>query len=295
MLDYVETTMSSTGTTTADYFKIKAPKASGLQITGNPGSCVWPMPDSDESDWIRMSAKVYLVRCGLGAVSSSIEIWAKAGLTGTPYLLKSVAVGQSWHRANHRVTYYIQNPLFKNPGETPEDFTTAIPLAEEVWDNVSSNLTIAPSATRAGADVVIVGYRDPIPSDRDGDDIKGDDGTCLYSIACTYPSGTHPHIGAGQLFYIENPPHWGNLAPRIWTNDYDKFDEDRDVYQHLPSTLVHEFGHTLGLAHGINSDDVMRGGKRNFAADCDQSSGVCGLRSNDKMGLVALYDHHAQH
>ena len=181
MLDYVEVTMRSTGTTQANYFKIKAPRNSGLQITGNPGACEWPTPASDESEWVLMTAKVYLVRCGLGSESSNIELWAKVGAPGTPYLLKSIAVKQSWHRASHNVTYYTRNPLFKNPSETPEDFTVAIATAEEVWDDASSNLTITPSETKAGSDIVIEGYRDPIPNDRDEDDISGNDGTCLSS------------------------------------------------------------------------------------------------------------------
>lgn len=115
-------------------------------------------------------------------------------------------------------------------------------------------------------------------------------------IACTHARGTYPHIGTGQLLYIENPPHWANTAPKIWTNDYDDFDENRDAYQYLPKTLVHEFGHTIGLGHGIKFGDVMLGSVRSFASGCMPSSDVlCGLSNNDKKGIRAIYDHHAAH
>ena len=62
---------------------------------------------------------------------------------------------------------------------------------------------------------------------------------------------------------------------------FDDADMMPDVYEYLPWVLMHEFGHTLGLGEGGDSDDIMKGGARQR----DLSDG-------DAKGLRATYAHH---
>ena len=50
----------------------------------------------------------------------------------------------------------------------------------------------------------------------------------------------------------------------------------------LPAVLMHEFGHSIGLGHGVG-DTIMAGALRKALSDID------------KKGAKAIYDHHSPH
>lgn len=292
VLDYVNAIMQPSGTSSATYFKIKASQSTGLQVNNaDNGQCIWPLPLTTETGWVRATAKTPMMRCNIGSGTSGVEIWARIGQTGAPYLLTTTPViKQSWHRADHRVDYYVSNPLFPDPIEPTQIFIDGIENTASAWNKVSSKLTVKEKTSRSNADVIIKGYYDPITADRDDTDgISGDDGKCGHSIACTYGSGTYPHLGYGQSFLIENPPHWGNRPPGIWTADYSRLSQHGVRYEYLPATLAHEFGHTFGLGHS-KTGDIMSGADRNFSTPCTAN---CGFSTNDKNGVKGTYDRHS--
>lgn len=296
VLDYTYAVMQTSGTSSATYFKIKASRSTGLQVNNrDDGKCAWPLPSTTESTgWVRATAKISLMRCNIGLGTSGVEIWAKNGRSGAPYLLTTTpAVKESWHRAGNRVDYYIRDPFFGDQIRPSSIFADAIHNTALVWNGVSANLTVEKKTSGSNASTIIGGYHDPIPMDRnDADGISGNDGKCGYSIACTHGAGVYPHIGNRQPFYIENPPHWGNQPPREWTTEYSKANRrNNSRYQYLPATVAHEFGHTFGLGHS-KTGDIMSGSLRNFESGCTSN---CRLSPNDINGLKGIYDRHGWH
>ena len=63
------------------------------------------------------------------------------------------------------------------------------------------------------------------------------------------------------------------------------------------SIMVHEFGHTIGLDHSAGWEDIMIGRVRELEP-CSPSTlepERCGLSTNDKEGIEAIYEHHTAH
>ena len=154
-------------------------------------------------------------------------------------------------------------------------------VAAAAWSSVlttqSNQVTVTRTDDPNSADVIIMGYEDPNPG------ATGSDGNCGDSIACTKPAGTYPHIGNGQVFLIEDPPHWGHeTTAQRWTALYSDWMNQPDYYEYLPRILMHEFGHTLGLGHSAGPD-IM-----NVAT-------LRALTSYDRAGLRAIYQGHTPH
>ena len=125
--------------------------------------------------------------------------------------------------------------------------------------------------------MIIAGYWDPNPG-------RGIRGPCGDSVACTLRAGTYPHIGDGQEFWIEDPPHWGWEADsEEWTLDLILANNRPMKFECLPRVLMHEFGHTTGLGHNEETDYIM--GK------AVQST----LTSNDINAADASYQDHTAH
>ena len=130
-------------------------------------------------------------------------------------------------------------------------------------------------------------------------------------LPARFPAGTYPHIGDGQEFWIEDPPRWGDKSKntqsdqpdaKVWTTNFRDFADNTTKYQYLPSVLMHEFGHTLGLQHGVRGETIMRGATREIEPCVHAPLTVpnpnpalpdlrfeCGLADDDKEGLEAIY------
>ena len=274
--------------------RLRLPASTGFQFGR---ACQWPAaPPTDttmlESPWVDSHRGLYLVRCGLGSGASvSFEVEVRRGTGGTPGPLYTgtTTIKRSWHRHDHRVLYYITGTLANgnidggqmfptNASRTPHP-TLTVPLnyfsAAKAWQNVpDGGVTLDRLLSGSSPDVVISGYWDP------GFGIKD---RCTGSVACTYPAGTYPHIGNGQVLVIEDPPRWPKDdagTVRKWTTKFSVWQADPEFNEYLPRVLMHEFGHTLGLGHSAVSGAIMAGLVSPNLADTDIK------------GLKATYAHH---
>ncbi len=297
------------------------PPPDGVSETGWFGlPSTLPGPPVATKDMIK---PIKLARCGLGKTKNQgFRLERKDGPNGkavevmTTGDMTTVRIEQAWHRPAPQVTYWVKGTVERAGGggisingiqegategmfpscNPPPHLTCVDPNAELLnpknyskaagaWNNVEdSKLSITRAASNAGSGVIIQGYRSPNPP-------SGDDGKCGFSIACTWAAGTYPHIGVGQLFWIEDPPHWGNKSPKIWTTDFQDNKDDPDIYEYLPSVLMHEFGHTFGLGHSARSETIMAGKVRELEPCVvgSRSAQTCGLAEDDQKGAEAIY------
>ena len=274
--------------------QLRIPAGAGFQFGK---TCTWPAAAPTdttmlESPWLPSNYGFHVVRCALGGGDAvRVEVQARLGGDGMPAELyhATMNIKTSWHRHDNLVTYYVrgtsgatihgvttdtQEGLFPKSTSTPNPvLTTLVNYQESVgaWNEVPmGGVTLGRASSAAGADVVIEGYWDPHPAaDR-----------CGGSVACTLAAGDYPHIGNGQRFLIEDPPRWPRKSQETWTTVFDDADMMPDVYEYLPWVLMHEFGHTLGLGEGGDSDDIMGGARQRDLSD------------GDAKGLRATYAHH---
>ena len=245
-----------------------------------------------ESSWLPSNYGFHVVRCALGGGTDvRVEVQARLGDNGTPAELyhATMNIKPSWHRHDSLVTYYVrgtsgatingvttdtQEGLFPASTSTPNPVLTTLVNYQEsagAWNEVRmGGVTFGRASSAADADVVIEGYWDPHPAaDR-----------CGGSVACTLAAGDYPHIGDGQPFLIEDPPRWSTSRREMWTTNFKDASTTPERYEYLPWVLMHEFGHTLGLGDGGNSDDIMGGARQRDLSDGDAN------------GLRATYAHH---
>ena len=314
------------------------PAQTGFQIAANNGVCDWnnpPAADTHSSGWHSTSSNPHifrfaqhLVRCGIGNGTAGMQLVARAGLGATPYVAVTTDhIPSAWHGDDLEVTYYIKGTqvepngsyairavsdgagtegLFPNTSSNFPDLDLldfgSYSRAAAVWEAVpmtaggrSASIEFNLVYSRQGADIFVKGYWGKQNAD-------GNDGTCNISVACTEPAGEYPHIGDGQVFWIEHQPYWGRSPvrganqpqppPREWTTDLKDMASNPRAYEYLPRVLMHEFGHTIGLGHsaevdaaGNRHDDIMNGGDRSQNA----------LSVNDSNGLKSIYENHVGH
>ena len=311
--------------------KVTIPASTGFQIGTDKlkSACDWNAepPASTtkyKTAWVDLQFEpFYLVRCGRGTDNSvGIRInFKEKGTPGLGYTTSTinVTIQQARHYRDNNVTYYIRGTTFKQ-GQMAEGIqgistqtveglfeASGIPdqvnrpdpapntilllaatysAAAQAWDNVGSGAIFTRIDAGTGADVMIQGFRDTQIG-------KGTGQHCGESIACMQPGSSHPHLASGRVMYIEDPPHWGgHTDAKIWTNDFDEWLDDKPNYEYLPKTLMHEFGHALGLGHSPKGD-VMSGGVPLCGPKPNRT--FCGLTANDKNAVKEIYRGHTAH
>ena len=121
-------------------------------------------------------------------------------------------------------------------------------------------------------------------------DVTIEIGTCsgAASIACW--TGRRESELATATITIEEPPVANGLA-KIWTDKFVTWRSQPDIYEYLRGTLLHEFGHALGLwdAYLVPQGTyvgIMRGQNRVVPP---------GLSTDDENALKAIYQNHVRH
>ncbi len=267
-------------------------------------------------------------------IRMQVRIQGESGW-GSAFSITDVTILQAWHRNDHRVDYYIRGftgagiqgvsapnshglfpstrpshlsggrpPNFAPPRSPspllldPANYTAAV----KPWNDVNAKVTMAGLSTAAGADVIVQGFWDedrggPRKVDSSGKKIPFSMAICHESASCTEGAGTYPHLGSPQILWIEDPPHFGgDASSKQWTTDFEKAIDSPESYLYLPSTLMHEFGHTFGLGHGT-WETIMSGQARELEP-CSYTGDEperCGLSDNDKQGAKSIYNHHLVH
>ena len=290
------------------------PQETGFQIAVNNGICDWDRPpdastqsspwNSPERDIIMYAQWQQVVRCGLGTGSGDIRVMGRDGPSGSPFTISTVRIKKAWHRTDGDVSYYIKGSQGDGALFPPDDTRQPNALllqhsnyeaAANAWDAINAGVTFTRVSSAIAADVGIVGYWDPYLTTTP----QKSDNVCGASVACTVnrrdilphlPSNPvdYPYMGY-QTFYIEEPPRWGIGDSKKWTINFKDAIDRPNKFVYLPSVLMHEFGHTMGLGHSASGvSDVMNGGIREIEP-CGKSHAECGLSINDRKGAKSIY------
>ena len=130
---------------------------------------------------------------------------------------------------------------------------------------------------------------------------------CAGANACTYstPPRDYPHMTGTQPYWIRNIPHPDSDKKKKWTKRYRDYEGDHNEWAYLPTILVHELGHTLGLAHSANrsiptiypgvyaGDTVMSeySNYRDAGQTCTATNRArCGLADEDIDAIESIYE-----
>ena len=303
-------------------YTIDVPADTGFQINranaSNAKKCDWGSPPASTLENVTLGTDFYIVRCKLGTGTASVTVrtWDVTSSPPRELTPQSWPIEQSWHRNDNEVVYHVMgtsgntiigvNPqptqpwMFPNtrpPNLSPtrQPNPELLMLSKYVdaatkWNNANTGVTISRAAgPRDILDVVIKGYWDANPS-------NGIDPHCNESVACVhFTTGMYPHIANRQPLWIEDPPRRGHMiqdpntgqyslpAPKEWTSNLIKATTNPQKYEHLPSVLMHEFGHTIGLGHSATPNTLMSSAVRT------------GLHPEDRKGAEAIYQNHADH
>ena len=267
----------------------------------------------------------------------NIAVWVRRGENEPSSLLytSAVTIPQAWHNDDNVVTYYVMGTNGSNvpgqvtaiesdlaegmfpggnarPSHISPDYPPNTRLLELLnysnaagaWNNVHGGANIRQVNIKSGSDVEIYGYWNPKrynPANNHPNHPDSYDGVCGQSVACVQFKGAYPHLGEGQssgrVFYIEDPPRPGIMPPKTWTINFKNIQSDPDIFIYLPSTLMHEFGHTLGLWEGEQNETIMQGRQRELepCVAGTHAGNTCGLADDDKNGAKAIYGHHLAH
>ena len=284
-------------------FAVEAPVATGMQAADV--LCDWSSGGATTSAWRRKNDWFPLVHCSVGDGSTPLTI--KIGVVdgSTTHDLGTYAttdaIPQSWHTHENTVHYYVRGsgadphathatgvedgdvegmfpsdrPSHLAFDKTPSDDLLLLANYADAagkWNDVKAGVTIERVHSNSGVDVIVMGYWEPGKKD----DI------CNGSVACFKHS--YPHISTEKRLLIEDPPLWREdyednppITSREWTTSLQEFINDRERFVYLPAILLHEFGHTFGLGHGVSAG-IMAG---HFDLDA--------LSSDDKEGAKAIY------
>ena len=193
------------------------------------------------------------------------EYFIKVSLHGTPpsnSVYRLIVQTAEWipslgHQQDHVVQYRVGAMPTPTPGPNDPSVVvpTAIPIAASAWNDAVSNAWPNVTVCDRGVSCPTVHDDQQTITINTVDNSGGNH--CNNRVACVSPR-PGPHIGNREmkisLGFTEELTVRGvtNIYEVVWTNDHSR---DRVANQaalilpvYLPSVLMHEFGHALGLA-----------------------------------------------
>ena len=302
VMDHARVTMQDAlPSRTEDYeFQLQARADAGFQMGRR--ECDWSSPASlQESPWVSSGGDAITIRGKLmenGIAKAEFDLYT------------TKAIPQAYHVNDNTIDYHIRglttkliggepytyirgisttstepyNGLFKeampqrlvNAGHTMSADLLSIANydnAADAWDDVKAGVFLNPVSSPDHADVVIV-------ADWEGDGHCG-------GVACMYMTADYPHLGNKRTLHVEDPPRWGSQPAKKWTTNF-KLATDhktKNDLQYLPTVLMHELGHAIGLAPGHS----VGGG---VMTDVEPRKA---LSAHDEEGARAAYRGHRVH
>ena len=297
-------------------FQFTVPSAAGFQglrvgaAANRHSSCDWTKwaantsMTKDTSQWMTWSflgvnanrprPEYKLVRCGIGDGTSMITVKVNNIDHGHGWTALTIPVEQAWHRAGNSLTYFIATPLVPSVRLLPSRvamFEGSINKGATNWNTAAvgfSFVRLTSPSDRNSVDVVVEGYS---TYRSDFTDTCAGNGPVKFldAVACVIPSppSAYPHQVKEPL-YFEHPPKTSYRAKYRWTDDGTQAGGTVSgiTYLHMPTVIMHEFGHTAGLEHSAASDDAM--GE-------EAGGGVGQVSDSDKKAMKAIYNNHTRH
>lgn len=267
-------------------FAFHVPQATEVQIGTRAlhqhSDCDWGTWPSRTSTWNEWNSDVQLVVCGVGNGTSSITLKVRnTAHDNYTWDAMSIPVKQAWHDADGRVEYQI-DCMPAPSGDL--NYRDGIRKGAIGWSGHSSL-----SFARMLQNGCVLKDRDGLVT------VEIYTSTTHKNDPCdsdAYPPGTiflgcvlrvslvQPHL-VTQTLFINGDIQWSSDADEDGVIDPDT--------HYLPEVMMHEFGHTAGLGHSANPNDLMS------KSPALVSVGVVtnALTPNDISAMKSMYPVHA--
>lgn len=275
-------------------------------------------PSAYATTWAPLTAttRVQLIRCEVGLdVNGGVDLQVKRGSTGSVVTIHATPeLRQAIHQGDKYVPYAVL-PGFEGSvpsylrSDDDDDFTLDsyrregnalvernTRVSANRWNRASGIARLFAEVTSANAEVEVKHFWHSGLRQDHRCDYAWDAMACLKPKLEELPNvpgrdSNQDHIESAQLWIRWPPFGIRNGEISVWTTDYAKatHNDTREQYIYLPTVVLHELGHALGLGHLPNDpreESVMRE-RYSFTSDPPKD-----FTSHDLHGLEKIVGNH---